>query len=79
MNRTLMDKAMSMLSGAGLTQELWAEAVDTTKYLLNMYPSSALDDMTPHKVWLGKNPSVSHLKVLVVMHLCKFPRKRGAS
>jgi hypothetical protein len=29
----------SMLSGAGLAQELWAEAVDTAKYLLNMSPS----------------------------------------
>jgi hypothetical protein len=28
MNKTLMDKEMSMLSGVGLTQELWAEAVD---------------------------------------------------
>ena len=51
MKKTLMDKAKSMLSGAGLAQEFWEEAVDTTKYLLNMYYLSALVDTTPHEVW----------------------------
>jgi hypothetical protein len=59
----LMDKAWSMLSGVGITQELWAEAVDTTKYLVNISPSLALVDMNPHEVWSRKKPSLSHLKV----------------
>jgi hypothetical protein len=63
MNRTLMDKARSMLSGVGITQELWAEAVDTVKYLVNMSPSSALVNSTTHEVCSGENPSLSHLKV----------------
>jgi hypothetical protein len=63
MNITLMDKARSILNGARLAQELWEEAVDTAKYLVNMSPSSVLVEMTPHEVWSGKNPSVSHLKV----------------
>jgi hypothetical protein len=29
MNRTLMEKERSMLSGVRITQEFWAEAVDT--------------------------------------------------
>jgi hypothetical protein len=33
------------------------------KYLVNRYPLSVLVDMTPHEVWFGKNPSLSHLKV----------------
>jgi hypothetical protein len=63
MNKTLMDKARSMLSGVGLTQEFWVEAVNTVRYLVNMSPSSALVDTNPHEVWLGKNPSDAHLKV----------------
>jgi hypothetical protein len=63
MNRTLMEKARSMLSGAGLGQEFWAEAVSTTCYLVNQSPSSALDDTTPHEVWSGKKPSLQHLRV----------------
>jgi hypothetical protein len=56
MNRTLMDKPRSMLSGVGLTQELWAEAVDTARYLVNMSPSLVLVDTTPYEVWSGKKP-----------------------
>ena len=47
MNKTLMERARSMLSGAGLGQEFWAEAVDTACYLVNRSPSSALEDKTP--------------------------------
>eukprot|EP00253_Pinus_taeda_P021493 PITA_21493 len=54
MNKTLMERARSMLSGAGLGQEFWAEAVDTACYLVNRSPSSALEDKTPqegYKLW----------------------------
>jgi hypothetical protein len=63
MNMTLMEKARSMLSGVGLGQELWAEAVGTTCYLVNRSPSSVLDDKTPHEVWSGNKPSLQHLRV----------------
>eukprot|EP00253_Pinus_taeda_P035574 PITA_35574 len=63
MNKTLMERARSMLSGAGLGEEFWAEAVDTTCYLVNRSPSLALEDKTPQEVWIGKKPSLSHLRV----------------
>eukprot|EP00253_Pinus_taeda_P034420 PITA_34420 len=50
MNKTLMERARSMLSGAGLGQEIWAEVVDTACYLVNRSPSSALEDKTPQEV-----------------------------
>jgi hypothetical protein len=40
-----------MLSGAGIGQEFWAEAVGTACYLANISPSSALGDKTPQEVW----------------------------
>jgi transposase InsO family protein len=49
MNRTLMEKARSMLSGVRLGQKFWAEAVGTACYLVNRSHSSALDDITPHE------------------------------
>jgi hypothetical protein len=58
-----MEKSKSMLSGAGLGQEFWAEAVGTTCYLVNRSPSSTLDDKNPHEVWSGKKPSLQHLRV----------------
>jgi hypothetical protein len=63
MNKTLMEKERCMLSGAGLGQEFWAEAVGTACYLVNRSPSSALDDKTPQEVLTGKKPSLTHLKV----------------
>eukprot|EP00253_Pinus_taeda_P032839 PITA_32839 len=63
MNKTFMERERSMLSGAGLGQEFWVEAVETTCYLVNRSPSSALEDKTPQKVWTGKKPSLSHLRV----------------
>jgi hypothetical protein len=79
MNMTLMEKARSMLSGAGLGQEFWEEAVGTTCYLVNRSPSSALDDKTPHEVWYGKKPSLQHLRVFgcdAYVHVPKENRSR---
>ena len=63
MNKTLMEKARSMLSGVRLGQEYWAEVVVTPCYLVNRSPSSAVDDKTPPEVWSGKKLSLQHLKV----------------
>jgi hypothetical protein len=79
MNKTLMDKERSMLTGVGIAQEFWAEAVDTTKYILNISPSSTLVDMNLHEVWWGKKPSVSHLKVFgydAFVHVPKETRSK---
>jgi hypothetical protein len=80
MNRTLMDKEISMLSGAEIAQEFWAETVGTAKYLVNMSPSLALVDMNPHEVWSGKKPSLSHLKVFgydALVHVPKEEKRVG--
>jgi hypothetical protein len=63
MNRSLMEKARSMLGGAGLEQKFWAEAVATACYLLNRSPTAALVDKTPMEAWSGKKPSLRHLRV----------------
>jgi len=58
-----MEKARSMLSRARLGQEFWAEAMGIACYLVNRSPSSVLEDKTPQEVWIGKKPSLSHLRV----------------
>jgi hypothetical protein len=63
MNKTLMEKSRSMLSGVGLGQEFWAEAVGIACYLVNRSPSSTLVEKTLHEVWTGKKPSLEHLRV----------------
>ena len=51
-----------MLSSAGIGQEFWTEAVETTCYLVNRSTTSALIDKIPQEVWNGKKPSIKHLK-----------------
>jgi hypothetical protein len=76
MNKTLMDKARSMLNGVGLAEELWVKEVDVAKYLLNMSPSSVLFDMTLHELWSSKKPSVSHLKLFGCDSFVHVPKKK---
>ena len=63
MNRTLMERARSMLSGAGLEQKFWAEALAIACYLINRSPTSALVEKTPMEAWSNKKPSLRHLRV----------------
>jgi hypothetical protein len=76
MNIALMDNAKRILSGVETTQEFWEEVVNTAKYMVNMSPSSALVDMTPHEVWSSKKPSVSHLKVFGCDAFVHVPKEK---
>ena len=62
-NRTLMERAMSMLHGAGLPAFLWAEAVNTAAHISNRVPCSRHKDTTPYELWYGEKPDVGHLRV----------------
>src|SRR5437660_7284924 len=64
MNRTIMEKARSMLLEAGLPESFWAEAVNTAMYLHNRSPTRSLEGKTPYEAWNGDKPNLSHLKVL---------------
>jgi hypothetical protein len=41
-----------------------------------MSPSSTLVNTTPHEVWLGKNPLVSHLKVFDCDAFVHVPKEK---
>eukprot|EP01018_Ginkgo_biloba_P031784 Gb_37711 [translate_table: standard] len=66
MNRTLLERSRSMLSGASLEKKFWAEAVMTSCYLINRSPSSSLGDKTPHEVWCDSPMEDDGYKVEVV-------------
>jgi len=78
MNITLMDKARSMLSGAGLSQELWVEAIDTVCYLVNRSSTTALVDKTPYEAWDSRRPSLAHLKVFGCDAFMHVPKEKGS-
>ena len=60
-NKTLLERARSMLSHAGLGKEFWAEAINMACYLINRSPSSAIEWKTPEKVWSGISIDYSEL------------------
>jgi hypothetical protein len=49
--------------------------VGTACYLVNRSPSTMLDEKTPHKVWNGKKPSLTHLRVFGCDAYVHVPKK----
>ncbi|KAE8664704.1 hypothetical protein F3Y22_tig00112738pilonHSYRG00095 [Hibiscus syriacus] len=63
MNRTMNERARSMMIHAGLPKFLWAEAINTAAYLINRGPSVPLDGRILEEVWSKKEINISHLRV----------------
>lgn len=62
-NRTLLDKARTLLIHSELPNKFWAEAVSTSAYLHNRSPTKKGGPKTPVERWTGRIPSVKHIKV----------------
>lgn len=62
LNRTLLEKTRSMLFEFGCDKRLWAEAISTAAYVVNRLPTSG-HDCTPYEMFMGRKPTVSHLRV----------------
>ena len=67
-----------MLKEKQLPHELWGEAVSTV-YLLNRSSTHSLQGLTPNEIWIGRKPSIAHLRVfcsLVHVKCTKMPQKK---
>lgn len=62
LNRTLIERARALLLEHGLPKVVWSEAMLTASYLRNRI-SSANRGVTPHELFHGEKPDVSHLRV----------------
>jgi len=74
--RTVMNMMRSMLKGAGLPKNLWAEAIIAACYIKNRFTSSGKS--TPHELWFGTKPDVSGLRIYgctAFVHVPKEKRK----
>src|SRR5213075_3104727 len=58
MNRTLFEKACTMLDFSGAPLELWGEAVLAATHIRNRIPTSTLNGKTPHEAWYGRKPTI---------------------
>ena len=58
--RTVVESARTLLVKAQLPKKLWAEAVNTSVYILNR-TLSAGSTMTPFELWFGTKPNINNL------------------
>lgn len=62
-NRSITEGVRSLLTASGLPHSLWGEAVATYSHVKNITPHRAIGGETPHKLFHGSIPDVSHLRV----------------
>ncbi|KAG8482637.1 hypothetical protein CXB51_024435 [Gossypium anomalum] len=75
-NRTVMDMSRCLPFQSKLPNSFWAEAINSSVYLLNRLPTHAVKDKTPFEAWHGLKPSVSHLKVFGCVCYVLVPAER---
>lgn len=79
MNRTLVERAKSMLFDAGLRKRFWAEVVATASYVVNRSSPKSLQ-VTPEEKLTGKRPDLSHLRCVhesgAKVHIPKEKRRK---
>nr|GEX71094.1 retrotransposon protein, putative, Ty1-copia subclass [Tanacetum cinerariifolium] len=61
-NRTLLDMVRSMMNLTTLPLSFWDYALESETRILNMVQTKKVDK-TPYKLWYGKVPNLSYLKV----------------
>ena len=79
MNRTIMEKARIMLYYKGISTMWWAEAVSTSKYLINRSINSTHSSMTSYELAFKDKPCLDHLRVFgsaVYAHVDKTNRTK---
>jgi len=62
MIRTIVTKARAMLFDSRLSDEFWAEAVNTAVYLHARSPSRSVGGLTAYEMLFGQKPELGHLR-----------------
>lgn len=62
LNRTIYDKARTILDQSNLPRYLWGEAVLTATYLINRCPSKSINNRVPAKIF-GKEMNLQNLRI----------------
>ena len=68
-----------MFQGKGISNGLWAEAINTAVYFNNRSPTKCLGFKTPFEALFGLKPTVSHLRIFgskAYAHIPKADRKK---
>lgn len=74
-NRTLVDKARTMMQHAQMPKQFWEEAIKTAAYLINRSPTSNPEKVTPAEIWYGRKPDISNLRVFGCIAYSHIPKE----
>ncbi|KAF2886204.1 hypothetical protein ILUMI_19969 [Ignelater luminosus] len=75
--RTIVEAARTILHAKDLPNFLWAEAVNTAVYIINLTGNSSVDGKTPYELWYNKDIDLNKLRVfgeIVHVHIPKQKR-----
>ncbi|KAF8784634.1 Retrovirus-related Pol polyprotein like [Argiope bruennichi] len=78
-NRTVVERARSMLADAHLDRKYWAEASQTANHCKNVSPTVSVAGMTPYEKWSGDKPNLEYLRVFgcrAFVHISKENRTK---
>lgn len=75
LNRSVMDKAIPMLTAARMPKQFWDDAVMTANHLRNLSPSSG-KSLTPHELLFKRKPNVSYLRAFGATAYAHIPEAR---
>lgn len=75
-NRSIIEKARTLLCEANLSKRFWAEAVCTVVYLKNRSPTKAVTDKVPQELWSGKKVDLSHLRTFGCLAYALKPKQK---
>jgi transposase InsO family protein len=74
-NRTIVERARSMVVGCNLPGYLWPEVINTTNYLVNRNSTTANKGVTPEERYSSRKPDVSFLRVFGYLAYLHVPKK----
>jgi len=68
-----MEMARCLFIEKGIPNQFWAEAVNTSVYLLNKLLTKALQDKIPYEAWNCIKPLVYHLQIFGCICFFQMP------
>lgn len=74
MNRTLVDKARTILIDSKLPKDLWGEAIYFSAYVTNRSPTVSVE-VTPSELWEKRKPNVQHLRAFGSIAYAHVPKQ----
>lgn len=80
LNRTLVEKARTMLHASGLDKMFWSEAIFVANYIKNRSPTNAIgeqfSDKTPAEIWFKTKPNLSNLRIFGATCFNHIPKEK---